>query len=173
MISTNIKLYNRTRVPDPLLKPLLNEARKLAGCRGPVVVKVTEGAVRAASEALPGNPRLCELVRGGGWREEVASNGGWVWVRLRQWRFDPLAVLEGFFKTAIHEFVHVADMQEGKPFAQYNRRWRNRPHERRAIAGTEDALENLKRHPERSRRVDDLMLELAEWMEENRNKVRG
>lgn len=67
----------------------------------------------------------------------ISTDGGYMFLQIpakSNWAGDDcLTVAESFFSLVAHEWKHVADMQKRKRFGDYNRRWANRPHERRAI----------------------------------------
>ena len=97
---------------------------------------------------------------------KAITNEGYV--ELRPWgALRDIDFVEGLFRTAIHEFKHVADFQKHRIFADYKRRWENRPHERRAIHATEAAIQRITRDEEKERkiRIDNLMLDLATQLE--------
>jgi len=85
-----------------------------------------------------------------------------------------------FVKTLIHEFVHVKDFCDAKKFGQYNRNWKNRPHEKRAIRGTKKLMDPeklsdrkksyLARLLEIDKELDDIRAERARKRDENDEK---
>jgi hypothetical protein len=56
---------------------------------------------------------------------------------------DYLDAAVAFYGVICHEFAHVADRRNGRAFGDYDRRWENRPHERRAMHHEAEAIEKL------------------------------
>ena len=142
-----VKMYNFSGIPDEQMLPFLERAKKLAKCKGDVVCKVTRGGVKVRSQACPIEdvPKwfLSTRQRTKGFKYKkgyVNTDGGYVLLQPR-YRTDPLDMAEQTFWTAVHEFVHIADIQEGLRFGEYGRHWKNRPHEARAVWGTNQAKE--------------------------------
>jgi len=156
-----VKLYNFSTMPSRELRALLEHAAKEAGCDGPVVTKINRGGRRPHGLAERGD-WVCKWYIS---RRPNGRNGhlklGTVHTRrgyVTIWPFsaaDPLICAENLYKTAVHEYAHVADLQQRKQFGQYNRQWANRPHEQRAITAATFGM--LKR----DRKRDDLILALG------------
>lgn len=165
-----MKLYNRTRCPDAVLAAVLNAAGKLSGARtAGVVVKVTAGASVRGLAFRADWVRLGFLTGRGfsGTSRKVGTDRGYYRIILpcrAAFSDDPIKLAQHFFQTAIHEWVHIRDFQHHECFCNFNRRWANRPHERRAVAATNTALDlirfGLRSDPE------DEILALAIWLEE-------
>ena len=165
-----IKLYNNSKIPDNLILPVLQYAFRKTRCHGDVVVKVTRGGIHTRSKAerafsvarwfLSRRSRTKADKLRTGW---VKTNGGYVILQpLLDTHLDPILMATSIMDTAIHEFVHIKDFQTGKRFAEYNRNWRNRPHEMRAMMGTRDIVNDP------DMKYQDLVLNLGVWLENNR-----
>ena len=167
-----MKLYNRTRCPDSILKPLLSAAGRAVGARtGGVVVKVTQARTWGCS----GQAWDWTAVRRG-WltgnrnhQRWIETDRGAILIRLPLVRptHDPLERAERVYRVALHEWQHVKDYQRGRRDNYSSRRrprWRDRPCERRAMAATSDALEREAAGELASREVE--ILALALWFEE-------
>jgi hypothetical protein len=173
-----VKLYNLSSIPTEVLLPVLKIAKRVSGCQGNVIVKVTRGGYYTQSRAI-----LCSWVlksflsrRSHVKREyrnmgrelrkgRVYTDGGIVILSPRA-KHDPLEFAMDLFETAIHEFVHIKDRQDRKSFEEYNKRWKNRSHERRAIAATQDAMDRIEKQALRKNKKDDAILNLAIAIEE-------
>jgi len=155
---------------------------------GKVIVKVTRAQVHVSGYAVQANRVLPSEVCGKIYtklgndinegRKMIQTDCGWMLGRLpmpaqpvvwaSQPHREPLAIAEKFFWMIIHEWGHIADFQhnvkcrlgERKRFTQYNRQWKNRPHERRANAYRDEAKERGLT-PE----AEEAILNLAVWME--------
>ena len=114
-----VKLYNKTKLPDAVLEPLLIAAGRCVGAKTTgVVVKVTQGRNAGVSgEAQHANfVNTWHLKKVKNWKHErVTTDSGWFRITLPWSRpgWDSLAVAECFFKVAMHEWKHVADYQAG------------------------------------------------------------
>jgi hypothetical protein len=108
----------------------------------------------------------------------IDTDGGYFTITLPQVLhcdpslFDPLKRAENFFQTAVHEWGHIRDYQNGGtwrlPWARKragNRRanWGDRPEERRAIRYTTEANERIEKGFVQS--PDNAILDLALWLE--------
>ena len=164
-----MKLYNRTGVPDEVLKPLLAKAGRAVGARtSKVVVIINGGGARSAH----GTAKSCAWVRvtirkavrrwsrkngldlvtkRKGLHRRVQTDGGYFKICLpvkEEW-YEPLALAEAFFRVARHEWAHIRDFQAEDDGARlaWNRtrpgrrraRWADRPQEIRAEAACDDA----------------------------------
>ena len=140
-----MKLYNRTKIPDSILTSLLVKAGKAVGARtSKVVVQVNE-TYRGGGYAIE-----CGSVR---WAKSkkrktnrwVDTDGGAIRISLpvRNKFYDRLSLVERFFNTAMHEWGHIKDYQDGgKYFSRGRKRrpkWADRPEEIRACAYVEQA----------------------------------
>jgi len=152
-----MKLYNNTAIPDDLLEFIIKEAAKAIKPRvrhGNVVVKVNR-----AGERCSGFAERCDYVakswlsprRYKGDHRRVKTDKGLIVLRVPKagdpilwdshlWR-EPLHIASKFFDLCLHEWGHILDFQKGERFGDYNRRWANRPHERRAECYMEEARE--------------------------------
>jgi hypothetical protein len=182
-----MKLYNKTRCPDEILRPLLVTAGKSIGTRtGNVVVKVTQGqglsSKGKAHEAhlvyswhlknlkcrrKPNNNNPGRLIQ---------TNGGWIEITLPKLKSpeimkcftaDAITLAERFYETAQHEWAHIKDFQEKRfmrsPRTKSGRRikWADRPAEISAM----NQVDNAKKYSS----VDDMILELALYFEKRQN----
>ena len=162
-----IKLYNFSPFSDEVLVPVLNLAKSSLPCHGNVIVKVTRGGWYVHSMARP-----CDYVskailsktkktKSGknrkGW---VNTDGGYVILSPGYYE-DSLLMATEFFKVAVHEFAHVRDFQRKEKFTGYNKRWKNRPHERRAIHATDDTMEKVRKNSEIFETYNKVILNLA------------
>lgn len=150
-----MKLYNRTRLDNKALERVIY----LAGKATRIGVRTSNVVVRVTTSKRSCSGRV---QRSRGWKyyegwlkngktegywssaldfvptdKFVLTDGGYMFLRIpakSNWAGDdPLAAAERFFSLAAHEWKHIADSQKGKRFGEYNKKWANRPHERRAI----------------------------------------
>lgn len=175
----SVKLYNVGPLPDNVLYPVLALAKRLVGCKGDVIAKVTRGGYRSRSVAL----RACGVRKFAlGTRYEkqgsmklVPTDGGWVILRPytefpitrhtargveSTFNKDGIRIAEYLFSTACHEFAHVKEFQEGATFGKYNLRWKNRPHEVRAVFMQKEAVKKALTRPEYHQAIFDLAVEI-------------
>jgi hypothetical protein len=182
-----MKLYNKTKCPGSILKPLLIAAGKSVGARTTgVVVKVTqirqsyrEGSGVAYQQPLVYSWHLRNFKSRRGHIHRVPlgkvplgklirTDGGWVEIRLpAKSTFENLDSLKRaayFYEVAQHEWGHIRDYQQGvrevSPRTPSGRRVRHddRIEEQRANAYVAEAKKLYG--------VDDLILDLAIWLEE-------
>ena len=140
-----MKIYNRTRIPDSILEPILKKAANGIGVRtSGVIVKVSAGQYRYAR----GNASKCCAIKiRGRW---VNTDGGRIVITLpadlARKDEDPrlnnmrsfLLCATNFFNTAKHEWGHIRDFQTGE--SEWSKRnkggkrpeWHKRPEEIRA-----------------------------------------
>jgi hypothetical protein len=150
-----MKLYNKTKLPDSVLEPLLIAAGRAVGAKtSGVVVKVTQGRNAGVSGMAQSASfvNTWHLKRVSKWKSErVTTDHGWFRITIPWSRpgWDSLAVAQSFFQVAMHEWKHIADYQAGgrwaMPFASpgmSGRRARHdsRPEELRAIDAVDAAL---------------------------------
>ena len=168
-----VKLYNKSRCPDEILKRLIGAAGRRIGARSAVVVKVTQSQ-RGHQHgcAKPGVPYLWHLARkrkGVQRYRMIDTDGGWIELQLPiiHRAYDHLEQAESFYRLCLHEWGHIKEYQENADrtashrFSDYNRRWKNRPHERRACRIATEAGERYY-----SKTAEQAILELALWLEE-------
>lgn len=180
-----VKLYNQSGLPDEPMRSLLLDAQRLAGAKGSVVVKVTRGGRTTTCYAkscrwvskwfLAGRSnhrKDGKLLQG-----SILTDGGYVHMQPRHLG-DSIEAARYFFETAIHEFAHIRDFQQGGRYAMaWSRadaggrrpKWAKRPEEIRAVNRTDEALELLAKQPERRIRIDDAIIGLAIQIEEQRS----
>ncbi len=150
-----MKIYNKTKLPDSVLEPLLVAAGRAVGAKtSGVVVKVTQGRNAGVSGMAQSASfvNTWHLKRVSKWKSErVSTDHGWFRITIPWSRpgWDSLAVAQSFFQVAMHEWKHIADYQAGgrwaMPFASQGsggRRARHdsRPEELRAINAVDDAV---------------------------------
>ena len=176
-----MKLYNKTKCPDKILTGLLAAAGRSVGARtSKVVVKVTQGqGLRTKGMAYKGWPyqwHLKHVKTKQARKRFIDTEGGWIEVtlpkllslqRMACWPgIDAISLAKKFFKTAQHEWSHIRDFQQrtfiASPTNPSGRRirWAERPCEIYAM----EQVENAKK----PNNLDDILLNLAEWIEENR-----
>ena len=160
-----VKLINQSCLPDDALLRLLQQAAVAAHVKGPVVTIVRRGSWHPRGQAhrqrMLINPKT---------KRPVSTRVGWIelWPRTDYHEaYDYVVSYQCFFKTAIHEYAHVRDLQKNKPFGQYNRRWKNRPHERRAIRAADRGVEWISARERRQIEVNEAILALAIAVEEH------
>ena len=145
-----MKLFNKCRVLDEALEPVLVAAGRAVGARtGNVVVKVTVSRHRLSGMAHQATfVNTWHLKRVKKWSSErVYTDGGWFKVSVPM-QVDGLRAAEDFFLLAMHEWVHIKDYQTGKwslPWSSAGRGGRrprhdSRPEELRAINAVDDAV---------------------------------
>jgi hypothetical protein len=137
-------LENKTSIPDRILKDVVYHAAKAVGSvrTGRLVVRIAW----ASSGHGVAYPKTTYYRRAG--TKKWRSVDGWmkIWItrpphsRLKfvydsapAFKYDGLRDAESFYKTAAHEARHVRDGQKGVKFGEYNRNWKNRAHEKRAM----------------------------------------
>ena len=149
-----MKLYNKTKLPDAALEPVLVAAGRTVGARtARVVVKVTQGRHRGVSGMANSASYLntWHLKRVAKWKSErVFTDGGWFRITIPQLRpgWDSLATAQQFFEVAMHEWKHIADYQAGKWVVSWSHAGPGgrrpihdrRPEELRAINAVDDAV---------------------------------
>lgn len=88
------------------------------------------------------------------------TDGGCLFLKIpvnRFWFKDVLVFAEKIFALVAHEWKHIADLQKEKEFGSYRRRWKNRPHERRAIVAENKAM----RAKDKRMDIQDAIIDLA------------
>jgi len=167
-----MKLYNRTKVPDNLLIPLLTVAGRKVGARTSKVVVIVNAALRRGVSGLA--LECYKTRRPGRW---IETDGGAFIIRIPNprewWRRNALALAEDIFEVAMHEWTHVRDYQrvaagEALAFDRARRGGRRPPHrlrheEKRACAAVHDA--KVAGIP---METQEAILNLAIWYEEVR-----
>ena len=171
-----MKLYNKTKLSDAVLEPLLTAAGRAVGAKTTgVVVKATQGRNRgvygvahSASFVYQWHLKRCTPK---GRNRMISTNGGYFHLTIPKpapgWDF--LGLARQVFEVAAHEWVHIKDYQHGGrwtlPFARTGtggRRPRHdsRPEELRAINAVDDAVDRgaIERNA-------DLIIDLAIEME--------
>ena len=178
-----MKLYNHTPIDDKILYTLLLRAAKSTGIgvrTQNVVVKVTHSHryLKGWVEQATNWSYLESALTGRSPKKDsedkvIRTDGGYIFLsipvvnHLATHSFpDSLELGEKLFELAAHEWRHIADSQKGRKFGDYNRRWKNRPHERRAIRTERKAANLIKT----SRLVQEAILEFAIAVEKIRDK---
>lgn len=155
--SATLKLYNKTRLSNAIIEPLLTAAGRCVGAKtANVIVKVTQGRWRGVSGmahmaafCYAWHLKRCTLA---GRKRLISTDGGWfsITIPAPHPECDQLAIARQVFEVAMHEWVHIRDYQAGgcwrMPFASRGpsgRRPRHdrRPEELRAINAVDEALD--------------------------------
>jgi hypothetical protein len=173
-----MKLYNRTECPDRILQPLLVAAGRAVGAKtGEVIVKVGQARLpQGTGIAIAADRVRLGFLQGKPpekWGRWITTQGGYIRLTLPGCnRFaDPLILAQSFYELAVHEWGHILDFQIGLGFLPWSGRdgerkprWKERPEEIRACTYANEALrkEAIGQLVPR----DDLILELAIWLEE-------
>ena len=177
-----MKLYNKTHCPDKILLRLLSAAGCSVRARTlKVVVKITQGQqMGSKGKAYQGWPYQWHLknVKTKAARNRLINTDyGWLEITLprlgslqRMMCFpgtDAISLAEKFYKVAQHEWAHIRDFQQRTikttPRTSFGRRirWEERPCEIYAM----EQVNNAKK----PKNLDSILLELAEWIEDNRS----
>lgn len=141
-----IKLYNKSQCPDEILRPIIAAAGRRIGARTGVVVKVLgpcrghQGHAKHQFRVYSWHLTQKRTKRLG---RSIATDGGWIELHVprRHPADNHLMLAEQFYRLCLHEWGHIKDFQDGKRFGDYDKRWANRPHERRAIRMEYEAQE--------------------------------
>ena len=175
-----MKLYNQTKIDDEVLSAILYRAAKAVGSvrTQNTVIKVTTSVWRMHGRVhrpfymyyekfLKGQPYSGDA---GG--SLVRSDGGYMFLSIpnpsgdqRNW--EALDFAEAIYELAAHEWRHVRDFQKGERYGDYNRNWKNRPHERRAISSTKRAVAMV----DKDERIQDAIIALGLDIERIRKEV--
>lgn len=167
-----MKIYNSTQVGTEGLKAIVKHAAKTCHLvtKNAVFIFRTGQWVRGKFETLKyggyyeGYLKHERCAYGDDGRGEWKSNNlifarpGFIWTWFSPWQ-DALSTAESVYLTLVHECKHAKDAQKGLHFGEYHRRWKNRPHERRAIAAKERACADLAEKPKED--LQDAILNLA------------
>ncbi len=144
-----MKLYNRTRIPDEVLRALLVKAGRSVGARtGNVAVQVNPANV--TSKGCAYNWDLLRI------RGQWVKVDGFFKIWLARKTSDPIQSAQNFLLTARHEFGHIRDYQAGgRDRLEWSRRGPggrrplhdSRPEEIRANDYIYDSDQRLKNKP--------------------------
>jgi len=177
-----MKLYNKTKCPDAILRSILVAAGRSVGARtAKVVCKITQGrSLRSKGMAYSGFPYQWHLKRVKSKQARhriIETDGGWIEIMLPQLysirhmkcfpSVDAITLASAFLKTAQHEWAHIKDFQHhtyrATPTTASGRRirWAERPCEIYAIEQVEQA----------QKISDDKIMALALWLEETQPTV--
>ncbi len=175
-----MKLYNHTKINDKILEKVLYLSAKAVGAvrTGKVVVKVTtstygcSGEVRNSrygfmyyhgylNSSRKWNKKTGEYINKKD-RKLISTDGGYMFLKITAKHREPLILAERIFDLASHEWQHIKDLQKHGKFGSYNRNWKNRPHERRAITASKRA----ERVKDKRLDIQDAILNLAIYIEE-------
>lgn len=171
-----MKLYNRTKIPDELLYPLLVAAGRSVGARtAKVVVKITGTRFSSACRGKASNytsVRRGFLTGCSRHKQRISCDGFFRLVIPTKpiWSDnDALQIAQRVYEIAQHEFGHVRDYQSTLPDLAWSHqrsyrrrpRWADRPEEKRAMKYVQAASEKTTNGQLCSR--DDLILNLALW----------
>jgi len=171
-----MKLYNKTKYPDELLKPLLIEAGKAVNARTTnVIVIVTQGKSGVAHQASAVYKWVLDKKREtktGEYKQRlVYTDGGYFKIRIpypissKQWlkSWDLIGIVENIYSVACHEWQHIKQYQTNKyRFHDINERKKrhdNRIWEKDAIKATHKATNKI------NNKIQDLILDIALWIE--------
>ena len=153
-------LYNHTKIPDDILTKVLYLAAKAVGSirTQKVVIKVTTSSQYCSGRCHKLGLMYYHGFLRGSWdydysnseynkksdRKLIPTDGGYMFLQIpvtTKWsRYsDPLDLAERIFALAAHEWQHIKDYQKKVKFGNYERNWKNRPHERRAITAAKRA----------------------------------
>lgn len=134
-----MKLWNKTKLSDRVLKPMIRMACKQAGCKPDICVQVfpsnrhLHGWATTASSVKMCNGRSIDRwskTNVGFFRVYIPLHE---WIKLGRGRcLDLDAAVIRLFGVLVHEAKHVADFQTGGLKFSYKHRHENRPHEVRA-----------------------------------------
>ena len=122
-----MKLYNKTKCPDDILRPLLLRAGKSIGAQTTgVVVKVTQGrspctrgmAYRACvvySWHLHGSRKKGHTPLG----QQIPTNGGFIQISLPgpHPAYDKIVLAQRFYTIMQHEWAHIKQYQSSQRYA--------------------------------------------------------
>jgi len=166
-----MKLYNRTKLDTKLLHKVLAAAGKAVGAR---TSKVVVEVVPRRAWGTTGEAWQCCCFRVG--KRWIRTDGGGFVIRIPcNWlknRSDASDYVcgraEGFFETAMHEWVHIRDFQDGGQDFKYRRtgssrrmNWKDRPQEQRA-----ESVVHLAESEGVYEKHEELLFELALVLEE-------
>jgi len=185
-----MKLYNHCGIPNDLLLPILKFAQKFADCKGNIIVKVGPTIPGMAKGWAPKAHWVDrKFLRGkinSSWSDSCLPFGislrikegnrvnvgekekGYVVLYLTSQRWfcfkSTLDKVRDFFKSAIHEFAHVADYQNNLPFSKgHGGKWENRPEEKRACFMANQGVKDAAGVKE----VEDAIMAAALWIQGN------
>jgi len=184
-----MKLFNQTKISDEVLHPIIVRAGQAMKARTKkVVVIVRQGRYWCTHGEV--NPAIWvyrEHCQGKHWRKlpseklhKECTDGGYMILRLPNrcnFKDDYISLAQDFYKTTLHEWKHVEDLQynknqringkEKRPWKHYENggkrqiAWGKRPQEIRAIDATDQVMEKGF-----TPRVRELILNLAVAFEE-------
>jgi len=169
-----MKLYNKTKCPDSILRPLLLRAGKSIGANtSGVVVKVTQGqSPRTRGVAykcfvvyswhLHGRRKKSRTLLG----QQISTNGGFIQISLPgpHPAYDKIVLAQRFYTIMQHEWAHIKQYQSGQHYATP-----------RTVGGRRIAHDLRPAEKDAYKEVmfakkldsDDLVLALALYLEEN------
>lgn len=143
-----MKLYNNTKIDDKLLYKVLYMAGKAVGSirTQKVVIKVTSSVYGSSGHVnnsygfyrewyLKSKPS--QYLK---YDKAIRSDGGFMFLKIPVRHWEPLRLAEEVYRLASHEWRHIKDVQKKARFGDYNRNWKNRPHERRAMNSEKRAI---------------------------------
>lgn len=149
-----MKLYNKTKCPDEILRPLLVAAGKSVGARtGKVIVKVTQSQSQCSRGLTSGHTfvynwhlRRKRLKKKKNHGHTIYTDGGWFRISLpAKSRFGNYSNAKNFYEVAQHEWSHIKHQQQNiyqyTPRTPSGRRvaWGDRPCEIAAMNSVNDA----------------------------------
>lgn len=165
--NTKVVVYNETKYPISLLSKFCREgfiAQKLNKKKGTVVVYI-----KKAGTYIRGNYDTA-FGFNDGCGNFIRCQLGLITITLPSTPstyvyHDSIQTAQLWWKVLLHEFAHAYDWHNGGKFAEYNRHWKNRPHEKKAVQLTKQCLKKLEGST-RNKKIQDLILDLAIKFEE-------
>lgn len=146
-----MKLFNHTKIDNQVLEKVLYLSAKAVGSirTQKVVIKITAGQRRLHGRVSRSNYYRWFLVSKRRHldksytkrdKQVIYSDGGTMLLTIPLYYGDSLRTAESIYSLMAHEWRHVKDNQKGIRFGDYNRNWKNRPHERRAMNAEKKAI---------------------------------
>lgn len=166
-----MKLYNKTRIPDAVIEPLLVEAGRVAHARTTGVIVIVnpnrsrytgcKGLAHRAFRVYQWVLSSRQRNKDGNYKERlVSTDGGYFSITLPIKWDDSLAAAQEFFRVAVHEWTHIKQYQTGYRFDRTERKKRhdNRPWEKEANKAMNSSTDRL--HIRRQDAILNLALEI-------------
>lgn len=190
-----MKLYNRTKIDNKALERILQEAAKAVyhlRTRN-VVIRVTTsqygvgGFVRKLQSGMHYEGWLKKGKPKGYYDKEnywisndklVSTDDACMFLKIPvgsylKYKTNLMDLATAFYGTVAHEWRHIADYQNGAKFGEYNRNWKNRPHERRAIRSKARAMKLLEENEDTQKAVETFRNELVQMKSQQMKEIRN
>lgn len=164
-----MKVINKTKFKDDSLKKLLLSCARRIGINEDIVVFIhnSKKSCYRPNGLFRGLAYKCCLVYPKGFDNKgFQTSGGYteMWFPFACYdktRFDSMEFTEKLVKVALHEFGHIYDYQQNNKgrclsFGEYNKNWKNRPHEIRAQKYVNEVIEKGY-----DKRMQEVMLKFA------------